>query len=108
MRSRRGRYLLRVHLGADAAHEARIYWDAGAGMVDFSEPLGIVSLGHPTTAARYTWTSAAVTDDQEYRFVVRIATDARPAGVETQNTDDHVATADSDSPPAPILVLEVI
>jgi len=93
--------------GPGAAHEARIYWDAGTGAVDHSEPHATVTMGGPTSATRYTWDSAPLTDDQEYRFVVRAATAAWPAGIETQNTDEHAATADADQPAAPVLTASV-
>ena len=40
--------------------------------------------------------------------MVRIATVAHPGGVETQNTDEHAATADSDVPTAPVLSASIV
>jgi len=94
--------------GPGAAHEARIYWDAGSGAVDFSAPHATVPMNHPTTATRYTWQSEPLTGGQEYRFVVRIATAAWPSGIETQNIASHAATADSDMPEAPELIATLI
>lgn len=39
--------------GAQAA-EARIYWDAGTGTIDWSAPKATVPMNHPTAATRYT------------------------------------------------------
>ncbi len=50
-----------------AAYEARIYWDAGTGEIDFSEPHATVEMGNPTEPTRYTWQSAPLTDGVEYR-----------------------------------------
>jgi hypothetical protein len=92
---------------AGAAHEARIYWDAGTGTMDWDEPHATVALSHPTSAARGSWTSAALTDG-DYQFCVRIGTDAWPAGLETSNSDLHAATANDDVPTAPILTAQVV
>jgi hypothetical protein len=54
-------------------------------------------------ATRYTWQSAPLTDGQTYRFTIRIATDAYPAGIETHNTDECAAMADASGPLAPSL-----
>jgi hypothetical protein len=89
------------YLGPGAAHEARIYWDAGTGAVDFSAPHATVPMNHPTKATRYTWQSSPLTDGQTCRFTIRIATAAWPSGLETQNTDEHRATADLDAPTTP-------
>ncbi len=89
--------------GPGAAYETRIYWDAGTGALDFSEPHVTVEMGHQTAAARYAWRSAALTDGQEYRFVVRIATAAWPDGLETQGTDDQPATVDTHEPSLPAM-----
>ncbi|MFP4028630.1 MAG: hypothetical protein ACLFWL_12635 [Candidatus Brocadiia bacterium] len=94
--------------GPGIAEEARIYWDDGTGTMDWSSPHATVSLGGPTEADRYTWESAALTDGTEYQFTVRIASDVHPAGIETENTDTHVATPDSDVPATPALEAEVI
>ncbi len=91
-----------------AAAEARIYWDAGTGEVDFSEPHATVEMGHPTEATRYTWQSAPLTDGQTYRFVIRVATAPWPAGLETQNTDSHPAATDVSSPVTPALAAELL
>jgi len=37
----------------NTAHEARIYWDAGTGTADFSEPHATVEMGYPTRATRF-------------------------------------------------------
>ncbi len=47
-------------------------------------------------------------DDQEYLFAVRIATAAHLNGIETANTDEHRATADSDVPAAPTLQVQIV
>ena len=86
--------------GPGAAHEARVYWDAGTGTVDFGTPLATVALNHPKTADWWSWQSDALEDGTTYKFVVRIATDASLSGYETQNVDEHAATA-SDSAPTP-------
>jgi len=91
-----------------AAAEARIYWDAGTGQIDFSEPHATVPMGHPTEATRYTYQSAPLTDGQTYRFVVRVATAPWPTGIETQNADVHAVTADGSSPLAPALNATVV
>ena len=96
------------YLGPGAAHEARIYWDAGTGIMDWSAPHTIVAMNNPIEAARYLWQSGVLTDGQEYRFVVRIGTAARPEGHETTNTDTHAATADADLPTAPEMTAQVI
>jgi len=89
--------------GPGAAHEARIYWDAGTGTINWNTPKTTVAMGNPTAADWWSWESEALTDGQEYLFVVRIATAAHPDGIETQNTDEHAATPDSSVPDAPIL-----
>jgi len=78
--------------GPGAAHEARIYWDAGTGEMDWTAPYATVEMNHATQATRYTWQSEPLTDGQEYRFVVRIATAAHPDGIETRNTEHYSAT----------------
>jgi hypothetical protein len=94
--------------GPGAAYEARIYWDNATGTVDYASPHATVSMGGPSAEAEWEWTSGVLTDDQEYRFVVRIATAAHPAGIETQNKDEHPATPDSSVPAAPALAAEVV
>jgi len=94
--------------GPGAAHEARIYWDAGTGTVDFTEPLATVEMGLPTTATSYTWQSGPLTDGQEYRFCVRIATAPWPGGTETQGTREHVMAASSAAPAAPTLTARIV
>jgi hypothetical protein len=94
--------------GPGAAHEARIYWDAGTGEIDFSAPHATVPMDNPTSATRYTWQSAPLTDGQTYRFTIRIATAPWPAGLETHNTDGHSATADSSAPLPPLLSVEIM
>jgi hypothetical protein len=91
-----------------AAAEARIYWDAGSGTVDFSAPHATVPMGQPTSAARFTWLSVPLTGGQEYRFVVRIATAAWPSGFQTQSVGEHAAAADADTPSTPELVGQVV
>jgi len=91
-----------------AAADACLYWDAGTGAVDYSAPHATVSLGNPTSAARYTYQSAPLTDGQTYRFVVKVATAPWPAGIETQNTDEHTVMVDTEQPDAPELVLELV
>lgn len=65
-------------------------------------------MGHPTEATRYTWQSAALTDGQTYRFVIRVASAPWPSGLETQSTDARAATADSSVPTAHALSAEVV
>jgi hypothetical protein len=89
--------------GPGAAFEARIYWDAGTGEIDFSEPYATVPMNHPTNAHRYTWQSAPLTDGQTYRFCIRIADASHPQGVETKNTDCYIAMAEKGAPVAPVL-----
>ncbi len=76
--------------GEGGAAEARIYWDAGTGTVDFGTPVGTVSLGGPVAPARYAWTSGKLTPGETYLWVVRIAT---AGGVETQNVRSVVSAA---------------
>ena len=70
----------------------------------------MVALGKPVVATRYTWTSAALTPGATYLWVVRIATDEYPYGLETQNT--HAVSSpvvpDSDVPATPELTAEVV
>jgi hypothetical protein len=109
-RKEEGGPLLRQGFGgqAGAAHEARLYWDAGTGTVDFGTPVATVALDHPKTADWWSWQSDALTNGVTYRFVVRIATDAWPAGFETQNVDEHSATASDSAPRAPTLSAAVV
>jgi hypothetical protein len=90
--------------GPGAAHEARVYWDAGTGTIDFGTPVATVALNHPKTADWWSWQSDALT----YRFVVRIATEAAPAGYETQNVDEHSATASDSAPTPPTLSAAIV
>lgn len=94
--------------GPGAGQEARVYWDAGTGTVSYAAPYAVLSMGGPSSATRYDWTSGPLTNEQEYRFVVRVATAAWPAGLETSNTDEHSATADSDQPASPELTVGLI
>ena len=48
---------------------------------------------------RHEWTSGVVTNEQEYHFVVRVATAAHPDGIETQNMAASRAPVDADQPP---------
>jgi hypothetical protein len=52
--------------------------------------------------------SEPLMDGVEYRFVLRIASAACPEGIETQNTDEHAATPNSDVPASPALAVEII
>lgn len=47
-------------------------------------------------------------DGLECRFVVRIATTAWPNRIETQNTDQHAARADSSGPATPVLTIQIM
>jgi hypothetical protein len=67
-----------------------------------------VALNHPKTADWWSWQSDALTNAMTYRFVVRIATDAWAAGYETQNVDEHTATASDSAPTAPTLSAAVV
>ena len=96
------------YLGPGAAHEGRVYWDNGTGTIDWDTPKTTVVMSNPTTAVWWSWTSEALVDEQEYLFAVRIATAAHPDGIETQNTDEHAATPDSDVPSTPVLTGEII
>ncbi len=96
------------YLGPGAAHEARIYWDAGTGEVDFTAPHAIVPMDNPTSATRYTYQSAPLTDGQEYRFVVRVATASWPDGIQTQNAGEYVATADASAPVVLLLTVDLV
>jgi hypothetical protein len=95
------------YLGPGAAHETRIYWDAGTGCVDFSEPHATVPMNHPTKAIRYTWQSASLTDGQTYRFTIRIATAPWPDGTEAQHVADYVVSVGSSAPSPPLLAAEL-
>jgi hypothetical protein len=96
------------YLGPGAAHEARIYWDAGTGEMDWRAPHATVHMNHPTKATRYTWQSGPLADGQPCLLVIRIATSAWPAEVETSNTDEHAATGDATQPSAPTLSAAVV
>jgi len=96
------------YLGPGAAFEARIYYDNATGTVDYATPLDTLAMGAPEDPDVWEWTSDALVDDQEYLFVVRIATAAHPGGVETQNTDEHAATPDSSVPDAPVLTAALV
>jgi len=65
-------------------------------------------MGNLTTATRFTRQSAPLTNGQEYRFTIRIATASWPTGLETQNTDPQAATADSPVPASPLLDAAVV
>jgi len=90
------------------AKEARVYYDNGTGTVDYTSVVGTVAMNNPTDIDRYSWTSAALVDETEYRFVVRIATDNDPGGIETTNVDEHTATPNSDAPDSITLSGEVV
>lgn len=96
------------YLGPGAAFEARIYWDNATGTIDWDTPKATVAMGAPTAADWYSWESEALVDEQEYLFAVRIATAAHPNGIETANTDEHAATADTSAPDAPVLAARII
>ena len=70
--------------------------------------MATIALNHPKTADWWSWQSEALVDETTYKFVVRIATDAWPAGFETQNTDEHAATASSSAPSAPDVTAEIV
>ena len=89
--------------GPGAGQEARVYWDAGTGTIDWSAPVATVAMNGPTSATRYAWQTGPLIHGQTYRFAVRAATAAYPAGIETQNTDVHPATADAMAPAATVL-----
>mgnify|MGYP006289656023 CR=1 FL=1 len=95
------------NMGA-ATHEARIYWDAGTGEVDLTEPHATVPMNNPAEAARFTWQSEPLTDGQTYRFTIRVATASWPEGLETRNTGATAATADSSTPTAPVLTTQLV
>ncbi len=94
--------------GPGAAFEARVYYDNATGTVDYSTPLDTVVMGSPTEVDWHEWESDALVDEQEYRFAVRVATAAHPAGIEDPNTHEVTVTPDSDSPDAPVLTAEVV
>jgi hypothetical protein len=96
------------YMGPGAAHEGRIYWDAGTGEIDWSAPHAIVPMNNLTKVTRYTWQSDPLADGQTYRFVIRVATSPWPSGIETSNTDEHAATCDATSPTTPILRAAVV
>ena len=92
--------------GPGAAFEARIYWDAGTGTVDFTSstaPLATVAMDGPEVPTRYTWDSDVLSNDQEYLFVVRIATEADPDGRESPGILTTAATTNNDVPDPPVL-----
>lgn len=94
--------------GGGAAYEGRIYGDNGTGTIDYATPLATVAMSNPTSEDSYEWTSGVLVADTEYGFVVRIATAASPAGVETQNTDVVYAIPNVDVPTTPTLAVEVV
>jgi len=94
--------------GPGAAFEARINWDNKTGTVDYSSPHATVAMGSPTKDADYSWESGVLVNGEDYLFVVRIATAAHPSGVETQNTDEHLVTPNSDVPTTPTVTAQVI
>ena len=96
------------YLGPGAAHKARIYWDGGTGVMDWSAPHAIVAMNNPIEAARYSWQSGVLTDGQEYRFVVRVATAQWPAGIETDNVTASSSLSDHAMPTAPVLTTGII
>ena len=65
-------------------------------------------MNNPTKAARSIWQSAALTNGQTYRFLIRAATAVWPDAVETGNTDEHAAAPNSDVRATPTLFAEVI
>ena len=50
--------------GPGAGQEARIYWDAGTGTLDYSTPKATVSMGGPASATRYSWQTSPLTHRQ--------------------------------------------
>lgn len=89
------------------AEEARIYYDSGTGTVDYTSPLGTLSLSKPTVEREWTYTTPALSEDS-YKFTVRIATKENPDGIETTNTDTVTGTSDSTPPDKPSISGEVI
>ncbi len=93
--------------GSGAAVEARIYWDAGTGTVDFGTPVGTLSLNGPIAPTRYMWTSGELPPGVTCLWVVRIASSA---GLETQNTHPVMAvvSASATAPAKPDISAAVI
>jgi len=92
------------YLGPGAAHEARIYWDGGAGVIDWSAPhvmVAMVILLKP----RATRGSRSCL---RTRFVLRIATDAFPARIETQNSEACSTIPDTTAAQSPRLFAQII
>ncbi len=94
--------------GPGAAHEGRIYGDGGTGTMDFSSPVATVAMSNPTEEDSFSWDSGVLSDGTFYGYVVRVATAAHPGGIETQNTDVHYGTPDSDVPTTPVLDAKII
>lgn len=65
-------------------------------------------MGGASAETSYSWDSGVLTDEQEYRFVVRVAMAAHLGGIETQNTNEVAATPNSDVPATPTLTLQLI
>ena len=93
---------------SNAGFEARIYWDNATGTVSFAAPVATVAMSAPDYATRFSWTSGVLVDASTYKFVVRIGTAAHPDGLETDNTGEYSATADSSVPSTPTLSVEVV
>lgn len=93
-----------------AAFEMRIYDDDDTGTVNFSTPRDTVAMGAPEEPERFGWTSGVLPESSTRLFVVRVATAAWPAGLETQNTAAVTApeAIDSDVPSTPTLETEII
>ncbi len=88
------------------AVEARIYYDNQTGTIDFNTPLGTLAMSNPTAPARFSFDSGVLADG-DYLFAVRIATGTLGGGTETENTDEHPATVNSDVPGATDLTVAV-
>ncbi len=88
------------------AEEARIYYDNQTGTIDFNTPLGTVAMSNPIAPTRFSFDSGVLADG-DYLFAVRIATDTGGGGTETENTDEHPATVNSDVPSATDLTVAV-
>ena len=52
--------------------------------------------------------SSGLMNSADVPVAARIATAAHPAGIETQNSDEQVATADGDQPSLPTLAVQVV
>ena len=87
------------------ADEARIYYDNKTGTINWNTPLATLAMSNPTVPTRFSWDSGVLADG-DYLFGVRIATGTAGGGTETENTDEHPATVNSDVPGATDLTVE--